>query len=223
MRLTHSRTPKIYSYELGGHILQYTNNHTYLGIDICNNLSWNKHINRIVSSASRSLGFIKRNLYSCPKHIKATAYLTLVRPLLEYSSSVWDPHSQDLINKLERVQRRAARFVVNDYSRHSSVSVMLNQLDWAYSVCQLMTSCSRSIVRHGTYTPTLTSSYRPTKIATNSATSQEQLKIGIHFHLISPSRIQSYSRIKSWNISATQPRKINATNYSTCAHQFLRA
>ena len=131
MRLTHSRTPKIYSYELGGHILQYTNNHTYLGIDICNNLSWNKHINRIASSASRSLGFIKRNLYSCPKHIKATAYLTLVRPLLEYSSSVWDPHSQDLINKLERVQRRAARFVVNDYSRHSSVSDMLNQLGWS--------------------------------------------------------------------------------------------
>ena len=93
-------------------------------------LTWNNHINRIVSSANRSLGFIKRNLYSCPKNIKANVYITLVRPLLEYSSSVWDPHSQVLSNKLENVQRRAARFVANDYSRLSSVSGILNQLGW---------------------------------------------------------------------------------------------
>ena len=34
----------------------------------------------------------------------------MVRPILEYASSVWDPHTTANIQKLESVQRRAARF-----------------------------------------------------------------------------------------------------------------
>ena len=49
------------------------------------------------------------------QHIKQSAYTTLVRPLLEYSSSVWDPHIKTLVNKIELVQKRAARFCHKDY------------------------------------------------------------------------------------------------------------
>jgi hypothetical protein len=44
---------------------------------------------------------------------KTQAYNTFVRPSLEYASTVWDPHTQDNINKVESIQRRAARFVTN--------------------------------------------------------------------------------------------------------------
>ena len=50
---------------------------------------------------------------------------------MEYSSSVWDPHTQRNVNKLEAVQRRAARAVLKDYSRTSSVTSMLQQLGWS--------------------------------------------------------------------------------------------
>ena len=33
-------------------------------------------------------------------------------------------------HQIEMVQRKAARFVLNDYSRHSNVKDMLNQLNW---------------------------------------------------------------------------------------------
>ncbi|KAJ8019460.1 hypothetical protein HOLleu_41071 [Holothuria leucospilota] len=92
MRITHSRNPKLFNYSLDKDILESTASHTYLGVDISNNLTWNRHINHITSSANTSLAFIRRNLYSCPRSVKANAYLTLVRPLLEYSSSVWDPY-----------------------------------------------------------------------------------------------------------------------------------
>ena len=56
----------------------------------------------------------------------------MVRPTLEYATSVWDPHLQKDIKALEQVQRRAARYVLNDYSTRTPgcVSNMVNQLQW---------------------------------------------------------------------------------------------
>ena len=58
-------------------------------------------------------------------------YFALVRPLLEYASSVWDPHITSDIHKIEMVQRRAARFVIGNYSKTSgTVTNILQQLNW---------------------------------------------------------------------------------------------
>ena len=53
----------------------------------------------------------------CPQEIKAAACFALVRSHLEYAASAWDPHLVKDIQKLEAVQRRAARFVTNNRSR----------------------------------------------------------------------------------------------------------
>jgi hypothetical protein len=50
--------------------------------------------------------------------------------VLEYSSTVWDPHTTKEISQIEKIQRNAARFVKNDYSRHSSVTQMMSDLNW---------------------------------------------------------------------------------------------
>ena len=47
--------------------------------------------------------------------MKEAAYKGLVRPVLEYGSSVWDPHTHGLQEELEKVQNRAARFVTGNY------------------------------------------------------------------------------------------------------------
>ena len=73
---------------------------------------------------------LKRNLYACPSHIKDKCYKTLVRPIVEYSSTVWDPTTKKCIDKIEMVQRRAARFVKGDYRTTSSVTKMMKQLQW---------------------------------------------------------------------------------------------
>ncbi len=41
-----------------------------------------------------------------------------------------EPHTQDLITKIENVLRRAATFVVNDYSHTTCVTEILNNLQW---------------------------------------------------------------------------------------------
>ena len=52
----------------------------------------------------------------CPNDVKKSAYKGLVRPILEYGSSVWDPQSSLLQDKLDKEQKRAARFATGNYT-----------------------------------------------------------------------------------------------------------
>ena len=78
----------------------------------------------------QTLGFLKRNIRVHNKDLKSVAYKTLVRPQLEYASTVWYPHTTTDINKVEAVQRRAARWATRDYRCTSSVTAMLKDLNW---------------------------------------------------------------------------------------------
>ena len=79
----------------------------------------------------RPLGFFEDTLGSAPRMLKRSPkYETLVRPQMEYCSSVWDPYEKGDVATLEKVQRRAARFVKGDYKRESSVSQMMCDLGW---------------------------------------------------------------------------------------------
>ena len=118
------------SYTLNGHTLESVPEAKYLGVTITSDLRWNTHINNITSKANKTLGFLRRNLNISSTNIKAQAYKSLVRPIVEYGSSVWDPYTQSNINQLEMVQRRAARYVCNRHHNTSSVTNMLCTLGW---------------------------------------------------------------------------------------------
>ena len=130
MSLHRTQTPKTKFYQLNGHILQKVTENPYLGLIIRDDLKWSTHISKTCAKANSTLGFIKRNLRNCDSHFKETAYVSLVRSVLEYSCSVWDPHYDQDITSVEKVQRNAARFVKNDYGRYSSVSDMMTDLKW---------------------------------------------------------------------------------------------
>ena len=74
--------------------------------------------------------FIKRNVKTNSTNTKELAYKTYARPKVEYCSVVWDPWQKQQINKIEMIQRRAARYTLNQYSYQSSVSAMLQHLCW---------------------------------------------------------------------------------------------
>ena len=54
----------------------------------------------------------------------------MLRPQLEYCSSIWHPWQKSHSYKIERVQRAAARYVLNDYNFTSSVTQMIQTLNW---------------------------------------------------------------------------------------------
>ena len=132
MQLTNKRSSKIQAnYTLEGTILENVESIKYLGVTITNDLKWNTHISNVCTKANRTLGYLRRNLYSCPPDVKEAAYKGLVRPVLEYGSSVWDPHTHGLQEELEKVQNRAARFVTGNYVFETgSMTGILGQLKW---------------------------------------------------------------------------------------------
>ena len=131
LRAYRSRNPIIHQYTMNGTPLDSVSHQPYLGVELFSNLNWSFHIENIIGKANRPLGFVRRNLYSCPENVKSQAYLTLVRPCLEYACSVWDSHTQQHCHDIERVQRRGAGFVKNCYEREpGTVTNLPNDLNW---------------------------------------------------------------------------------------------
>ena len=64
---------------------------TKLDYNITDNLDWDQHISEITCIATKTLGFLRRNLALTPRHTKEVAYKTLVRPQLEYAVPIWHP------------------------------------------------------------------------------------------------------------------------------------
>ena len=128
--ITKKRNSLQFDYKLHSHILEKVNQAKYLGVTLQNNLKWDTHINNISNKANQTLGFLKRNLKIHSEKVKDHAYKALVRPKLEYSATVWDPYTTSQINQIEKVQRRAARFVSNSYHNTSSVTNMMQNLNW---------------------------------------------------------------------------------------------
>ena len=97
---------------------------------ISRNLSWSRHADNVTKKANSTMGFLKRNIISVPQAAKDTAYKTSVRPLVEYVATTWAPFIDTASDKTEMVQRRAARFVTNDYSHTCSVTEMVVNIGW---------------------------------------------------------------------------------------------
>ena len=64
------------------------------GLTVTEDLKWNTHIQRISVKANQTIDFLRRNLNIGAVTTKHQAYFSLVRPLLEYASTVWDPYTQ---------------------------------------------------------------------------------------------------------------------------------
>ena len=124
MIFTRFYSPIIKDYFLNNQVNQFKDVYKYLGIQLDNTLSWYTHITTTINKATKMLNFIKKNLVIQLR--KSTAYTTLVRPILEYVTEVWDPHHKFLIHKIEMVQRHAAI-----YRFQSGITAMIDKFGWA--------------------------------------------------------------------------------------------
>ncbi|KAF8367156.1 hypothetical protein PRIPAC_84985 [Pristionchus pacificus] len=80
-----------------------------LGVLMQSSLKFNDHISRIVSKARAKVNLIFKCFFSTEPGLYSRAFSTFVRPLLEYGSVVWSPHTVTLANHIEGVQRNFSK------------------------------------------------------------------------------------------------------------------
>jgi len=79
---------------------------TDLGVDIDSCLKYNLHINKIIGKAYCRVGVVFKCFATRSVRVLRQAFITYVRPILEYASSVWSPHLLKHINAIEKIQKK---------------------------------------------------------------------------------------------------------------------
>lgn len=112
--VSYSRKKEVisYQYNINNECISRSNCVKDLGIMFDEKLSFNVHVDRTVSSALKSLGFIIRNTHNfrniqCLKIL----YFSLVRSKLEYGAVIWNPFYKYEIKLCEKVQIKFLKYM----------------------------------------------------------------------------------------------------------------
>ena len=131
LQITNKKNPFDFTYNIHNTPLDKVDSAKYLGVVVDSKLNWKPHYSHVIKNCKNTLSFIRRNLPKAPRFIKSRCYTTLVRPKAEYACAVWDPHQKIHIDRIERIQKSAARFVTGNYKMESgNTATNLNLLGW---------------------------------------------------------------------------------------------
>lgn len=98
-----------HTFTIGRRVVENVDFVRNLGVLIDSNLNFPVHIAKVVSKAHARACLIHKCFLSRDSATLVRAFVTYVRPLLEYCSSVWSPHLKRDISKVELVQMRQSK------------------------------------------------------------------------------------------------------------------
>jgi hypothetical protein len=105
MHFSRIAQPMITQYTISDTPILQSSSQKYLGITTTNDLKWNKQVQEKATKANKMLGFVKRTAFDNRQH--------RVRKVLYFGSQVWAPQTVNNILTVERVQRRATKFILS--------------------------------------------------------------------------------------------------------------
>ena len=91
--------------------IEETKTHKHLGLYLSSDCTWSEHITYICKTAWQRLNMLRGLKFKLKRHTLEKIYISFIRPLLEYSDTVWDNCSQEQANKLEAIHNEAARII----------------------------------------------------------------------------------------------------------------
>ena len=103
--------------------------HKHLGLILTSTLQWNEQVNEMYEKAEKRLRYLIVARYHVTQAVLQNIYLTLIRPVMEYSCAVWSNITLNTSNKLQDIQNRAARLVTGAI-KNTSIDRLHNELGW---------------------------------------------------------------------------------------------
>lgn len=84
----------------------------YLGMTVDNNLRWDLHINKLYNKLCYSLMRLENIKYLLPFNIRRILYFSMIESLIRYGIEIWGLTYNCHIDKINRIQRKALRFIM---------------------------------------------------------------------------------------------------------------
>ena len=100
-----------------------------LGVIVDDQLKWNSHINTVSTKVSKGIGMIRRMKAFVPQSTLISVYNAIILPHFDYCSLVWDVGNAYSLEKLQKMQNRAAR-VITGKSYDVRSKDILQELSW---------------------------------------------------------------------------------------------
>ena len=125
-----SRAPRYPDLFLHGEKLTKVTSHKHLGVTLTSNMTWNLHIDAALKKAASRLSNIRKIRFIITRKARETLYRSLVLPLLEYGSVLFDGCTLYLKQRLESFHRQAA-IVCTCAFRNTSYDKLLTELGWS--------------------------------------------------------------------------------------------
>ena len=127
-------TQQLATYSIDARIIPFFESQRDLGVIVSDTLSWSHQCDLVCSKAYRALHVIRRNVPPTSHiRLKKQLYLILVKSHVSYCCQLWRPYLLKDIQSIERIQRRATKYILNDYdSDYRSRLLSLNMLPLMY-------------------------------------------------------------------------------------------
>ena len=114
LRVTRRHNKLTYPYKLNNTILESTDCERDLGVLTSSTLTWSQQVDYLCNKATKMLGYVRRSTLNFNDTIvRRRLYLCLVRSQLCYGSQIWAPQSVALVKRMESLQRRATKYILN--------------------------------------------------------------------------------------------------------------
>ena len=117
------------SVNIGHDSIKQVQHSTVLGVEIDEYLSWKKHIENVVKKVTSGIGAMRRIRDFVDRETLSSIYNALIRPHFDYCGEVWDTLGVGHPSRLQKLQKRAARIIMN--LRYNTPGIeAINALGW---------------------------------------------------------------------------------------------
>ena len=114
---------------IGGIDISGVTSQKLLGITLDTNMSYEVHVEELAKNVSKRLGLLKHISPYLKQHQRETFYTGVIKPTLMYGSVVWDNCNIECHQRLLKLQKRAARIILDADKRTPSIE-LFNKLNW---------------------------------------------------------------------------------------------
>jgi len=124
-----SEIPEDLNITINESIIKTIKSEKLLGVVFDQNLSWSDHIDYVCKKITQRLGILRRIKHYLTLEARLACYNCLIQSLMEYCCVVWGNASKDKIDRIHRLQKRAARLILDRGSKEPSLPLFM-ELGW---------------------------------------------------------------------------------------------